>query len=104
MDSGPFAVISLTPNSSGKARAASASSFFPKGVNDETLHFAPGSAVIPVVGICTFCLDDIVGLFKDTDKLVSFDVRLSMIGALGACAIGIAGVSVILVVFIRCQK
>jgi hypothetical protein len=45
-----------------------------------------------------------VGLFKDTDKLVSFDVRLSMIGALGACAIGIAGFSVILVVFIRCQK
>jgi hypothetical protein len=68
------------------------------------LHLAPGSAVIPVVGICTFCLDDIVGLFKDADKLVSFTVRLSIMDALGACAIGIAGFSVILVVFIRCQK
>ncbi len=68
------------------------------------LHLTPGSVLIPIDGVVTFCLDDIVGFFTDTERLGSFDIRLSTIGALVACATGIADLSVILVVFIRCQS
>jgi hypothetical protein len=99
-----FAPTSLTPNISGKARTASVSSFSPYGVKDDTLHLAPGPALVRKGGITTFCFDDIVGMLEDTKKLASFTVRSPTIGALGSCVIGVADFSVILVVFIRCQK